>query len=59
MMPVFDVALVARDVVLYIGLTTAILGATLALVSSDIKRVLAYSTVSQPGSCSSRSASGR
>ena len=49
MMPVFDVALVARDVVLYIGLTTAILGATLGLVSNDIKRVLAYSTVSQLG----------
>ena len=49
MMPVFDVALVARDVVLYIGLTTAVLGATLGLVTSDIKRVLAYSTVSQLG----------
>ena len=49
MMPVFDVALVARDVVLYIGLTTAALGATLGLVTSDIKRVLAYSTVSQLG----------
>ena len=49
MMPVFDEALVARDVVLYIGLTTAALGATLGLVTSDIKRVLAYSTVSQLG----------
>ena len=49
MMPVFDEVLVARDVVLYIGLTTAVLGATLGLVTSDIKRVLAYSTISQLG----------
>ena len=49
MMPVFDLVLVARDVILYIGLTTAVLGATLGLVSNDIKRVLAYSTISQLG----------
>ncbi len=49
MMPVFDEVLIARDVVLYIGLTTAAMGATMGLVSSDIKRVLAYSTVSQLG----------
>ena len=49
MMPVFDQVLIARDVVLYIGLTTAVLGATIALVTSDIKRVLAYSTISQLG----------
>ena len=49
MMPVFDQVLIARDVVLYIGLTTAVLGATMALVTSDIKRVLAYSTISQIG----------
>ena len=49
MMPVFDEVLVARDVVLYVGLTTAVLGATMGLVTSDIKRVLAYSTMSQLG----------
>ena len=49
MMPVFDEVLIARDVVLYIGLTTAVLGATMGLVTSDIKRVLAYSTMSQLG----------
>lgn len=49
MMPVFDVVLVARDVVLYIGLVSAFMGASMALVASDIKRVLAYSTVSQLG----------
>ncbi len=49
MLPVFDTVLVARDVVLYVGLVTALMAATMALVASDIKRVLAYSTVSQLG----------
>jgi NADH-quinone oxidoreductase subunit L len=49
MMPVFDTVLVARDVVLYTGLITAALAATMGLVASDIKRVLAFSTVSQLG----------
>ena len=35
--------------VLYIGAITALMGATMALVSVDIKRVLAYSTISQLG----------
>jgi NADH-quinone oxidoreductase subunit L len=33
----------------FIGLTTAFIGAALALVQNDIKRVLAYSTISQLG----------
>jgi NADH-quinone oxidoreductase subunit L len=49
MMPVFDTVLVARDVVLYTGLITAAMAATMGLVASDIKRVLAFSTVSQLG----------
>jgi NADH-quinone oxidoreductase subunit L len=49
MMPVFDQVLVARDVVLYTGLITAAMAATMGLVASDIKRVLAFSTVSQLG----------
>ena len=49
LMPIYDETLIARDVVLYIGLTTAFIAATMALVSNDIKRVLAYSTVSQLG----------
>ena len=49
MMPVFEAAPVALDAVLYIGLATAALGATMGLVANDIKRVLAYSTVSQLG----------
>jgi len=36
-------------VVAGIGTTTAVLGATIALVQTDLKRVLAYSTVSQLG----------
>jgi NADH-quinone oxidoreductase subunit L len=49
MMPVFDTVLIARDVVLYTGLITAAMAATMGLVASDIKRVLAFSTVSQLG----------
>ena len=48
-LPIYDITLVARDVVLYTGLITALMGATMALVSNDIKRVLAYSTISQLG----------
>ena len=49
MLPVFDEVLIARDVVLYTGLLTAAMAATMGLVASDIKRVLAFSTVSQLG----------
>ena len=49
MMPVFEAAPIALDVVLYTGLATAALAATMGLVANDIKRVLAYSTVSQLG----------
>ena len=49
MMPVFDQVLIARDVVLYTGLITAVMAATMGLVANDIKRVLAFSTVSQLG----------
>jgi NADH-quinone oxidoreductase subunit L len=37
------------NTVLYIGAITALIAATMALVSVDIKRVLAYSTISQLG----------
>ncbi|MSP22113.1 MAG: NADH-quinone oxidoreductase subunit L [Dehalococcoidia bacterium] len=49
MLPVYDEVLIARDVVLYTGLFTAVMAATQGLVANDIKRVLAYSTVSQLG----------
>lgn len=39
----------ASTVVLVIGLLTALLAASIALVQTDIKRVLAYSTISQLG----------
>ena len=40
---------VTSTIVAYIGLATALLAATIALKQNDIKRVLAYSTVSQLG----------
>jgi len=40
---------VPLDVVLLIGALTALMAATIALVQTDIKKVLAYSTVSQLG----------
>ncbi|HLV78841.1 MAG TPA: proton-conducting transporter membrane subunit, partial [Chthonomonadaceae bacterium] len=39
----------ALEVVAVIGLATAFLGASIGLVQNDIKRVLAYSTISQLG----------
>ena len=47
--PLFDLSPGARDVVAIVGITTAVLGATIGIVQRDIKRVLAYSTVSQLG----------
>ncbi len=49
MLPAFEAAPIAHDVVLYTGLLTALMAATMGLVASDIKRVLAFSTVSQLG----------
>ena len=40
---------VTQNIVAYIGLATALLAATIALKQNDIKKVLAYSTVSQLG----------
>jgi NADH-quinone oxidoreductase subunit L len=60
-MPGAGVYLVARNAVLFehaplvmqlvagLGLSTAVMAATIALVQTDIKRVLAYSTMSQCG----------
>ena len=45
----YDVAPVALDVVAVVGVLTALFAASMALVAADIKRVLAYSTVSQLG----------
>lgn len=45
----FDLAPVVQHLITIIGLATAILGALIALTQTDIKKVLAYSTVSQLG----------
>lgn len=45
----FTMAPVTQTVVAIIGLATALLAATIALKQNDIKKVLAYSTVSQLG----------
>ena len=47
--PVFETSADARHVVAWIGGITALLGATIALVQTDYKKVLAYSTISQLG----------
>jgi NADH-quinone oxidoreductase subunit L len=47
--PVFAQSPTAMTVVAIVGLGTALYGATSALVQVDIKRILAYSTISQIG----------
>jgi NADH-quinone oxidoreductase subunit L len=47
--PLFELSGIALTVVLVVGLVTALFAATCALAQDDIKRVLAYSTVSQLG----------
>ena len=49
MFPIFEVADNARMTIAAVGGTTALIAALLALVVVDIKRVLAYSTISQLG----------
>ena len=53
MSPLFELATVAGTnvmlVVAWIGGLTALMGATIALTKTDLKRILAYSTVSQLG----------
>ncbi|MFQ5776499.1 MAG: NADH-quinone oxidoreductase subunit L [Terriglobia bacterium] len=47
--PLFALAPLSLTVVAVIGCLTALFAATIALVQTDIKRILAYSTVSQLG----------
>jgi len=47
--PIFEAGPTALTVVMVIGTITVILAASMALVSNDIKRVMAFSTVSQLG----------
>ncbi len=45
----FSQAPITQNVILWIGAATALLAATIAIKQNDIKKVLAYSTVSQLG----------
>ena len=45
----YELAPSTQDIVLWIGVATALFGATVGLFQNDIKKVLAYSTVSQLG----------
>ncbi len=47
--PIFELATGAREMVLVVGVISALGGSLIALVQRDIKKVLAYSTISQLG----------
>lgn len=49
MSPLFELAPTASMVVTYVGAATAIFAATIGMTQFDIKRVIAYSTMSQLG----------
>jgi NADH-quinone oxidoreductase subunit L len=49
MSAIYQLAPAAMDVVAIVGASTAIFAATMAVVQTDIKKVLAYSTISQLG----------
>ncbi|PWB80278.1 MAG: NADH-quinone oxidoreductase subunit L [Candidatus Methylomirabilota bacterium] len=47
--PLFQLAPLSLDIVAWIGGLTALYAASIALVQTDIKRIIAYSTISQLG----------
>src|SRR5687767_11392809 len=47
--PLFELAPTAADIAAFTGLATLIVAATIALVVTDLKRIIAYSTMSQIG----------
>jgi len=49
MHPFFELAPTAADISAFIGLATLIFAASVALVVTDLKRIIAYSTISQIG----------
>jgi NADH-quinone oxidoreductase subunit L len=49
MHPLFELAPTAADVAAIVGLATLLMAASIALVVTDLKRVIAYSTLSQIG----------
>jgi NADH-quinone oxidoreductase subunit L len=49
MFPLFELAPTAADIGAFIGLATLLVAASIALVVTDLKRIIAYSTMSQIG----------
>ncbi len=49
MFPLFQLAPTAADVGAFVGLATLLFAASVALVVTDLKRIIAYSTISQIG----------
>jgi NADH-quinone oxidoreductase subunit L len=47
--PLFELAPTAADIAAFVGLATLLIAATIALVVTDLKRIIAYSTMSQIG----------
>ena len=47
--PLFDLAPTAADLAAFVGLATLLIAASIALVVTDLKRIIAYSTMSQIG----------
>ncbi len=47
--PIFNLSPIAMSVVAVVGAVTALFAATIGLVQNDIKRIIAYSTISQLG----------
>jgi NADH-quinone oxidoreductase subunit L len=49
MFPLFELAPTAADIAAFVGLATLLIASTIALVVTDLKRIIAYSTMSQIG----------
>ncbi len=47
--PLFDLAPTAADLAAFVGLATLLIAASIALVVTDLKRIIAFSTMSQIG----------
>ncbi len=47
--PLFDLAPTVADISAFVGLATLLIAASIALVVTDLKRIIAYSTMSQIG----------
>ncbi|HSI79785.1 MAG TPA: NADH-quinone oxidoreductase subunit L [Solirubrobacterales bacterium] len=49
MFPLYELAPTAADIAAFVGLATLLIAATIALAVTDLKRIIAYSTMSQIG----------